>query len=97
MSEKNFLKDILEKLSIKVDKIELDVQDLSLSLKEKKTSVLSGEFTVSNIYKGDTLITPRVNINVKDVNIPLEDVMPLLEEKLNKKPAKKIEKKEQAG
>lgn len=89
MSEKNFLQDILDKLSIKVDKVELDLQNFSLNLGEKSTSIESGEFTISNIYKGDSLITPRINMNIKNVNIPLEELMPILEAKLKKAPPKK--------
>jgi len=92
MSGKNFLQNILNTLSIKVEKIEFGVENVSLNLGDQKTSIESGDFTISNIYKGETLITPRVNVNIKDVNIPLEDIMPLIEEKLKKEP-KKLEEK----
>jgi hypothetical protein len=85
MSEKGFLEKILDQLSLKVDKIDFDLKNLSVNLGDKTSTVESGNFTISNIYKGETLITPKINFNIDQLNIPLEDIMPLIEEKLKKK------------
>jgi len=91
MAEKNFLHDLLSKLSIKVDKVGFEVSNVSLDMSDKSTTVESVDFTVSNIYKGDTLITPKINMSAADINIPLEDIYPLIEEKLKGKPEEKKE------
>ncbi|HPZ07980.1 MAG TPA: hypothetical protein PL110_07695 [Candidatus Eremiobacteraeota bacterium] len=92
MSEKSLLQDILSKLSIKIEKINFDVQNISLNLNEKSTSIEGADFTMSNIYKGDSLITPKVNVNISSVNIPLDEIYPFIEEKL--KGEKKVKSKE---
>jgi len=91
MAEKNFLQDLLSKLSIKVDKVGFEVSNVSLDMSDKSTTVESVDFTVSNIYKGDILITPKINMSAADINIPLEDIYPLIEEKLKGKPEEKKE------
>jgi hypothetical protein len=94
MAEKNFLQDLLSKLSIKVEKVGFEVSNVSLDLNEKFTTVESVDFTVSNIYKGDTLITPKINMSASSINIPLEDIYPLIEEKLKGSKKEKKEEKE---
>ena len=94
MAEKNFLQDLLSKLSIKVDRVGFEVSNVSLDLNEKFTTVESVDFTISNIYKGDTLITPKISMSAASINIPLEDIYPLIEEKLKGNKKEKKEEKE---